>query len=573
VIASSADLAAVLVDELIRCGVRDVVLAPGSRSAPLAFSVQAADAAGRLRLHVRIDERSAGFLALGLAKVSRQPVAVVTTSGTAAGNLYPAVLEASESGVPLLVLTADRPPALRATGANQTIDQIKLYGSAVRAFHEVGEAAAGASGSDLNRYWRSLVARAVATASGASTRDAGPVHLNLAFAEPLVPPAGYVLAPAFAGRDGGASWTTVEPDAPSASTAAGWPARTLVVVGDARPEVGAAALRVAEAHGWPIIAEPSSGARQGPNALRLGHLLVGVEAWLARHRPDRLLVVGRPTLHRQIGELARSAQVEVVVAATNPRWTDSARTAVVVVASVPEPAGDRVIDPEWLAGWLRADAAAGAALESVLSESAPSTMLEAAIADQVLASLPPNGLLVAGSSMAIRELALARPRVGVTIVANRGVAGIDGTVSTAIGAALAWADSGRGPVVALLGDLTFLHDINGLVIGPDERRPDLTIVVLDNDGGAIFGLLEQGATEHRDVYERIFGTPHGVDLAAVCAGMAVEYIQIADRDDLATALSARPGQTGIRVVAIRTDRTARRALEATIGQAIEQAIR
>src|SRR5690606_34547409 len=257
----STAMARVLLDELCRGGVRDVVLAPGSRNSPLAFALHDADRAERLRLHVRIDERSAAFLALGLAKAGRRPVPVVCTSGTAAANLHPAVLEAHHSGVPLIVLTADRPAELRDTGANQTTDQVKLYGGAVRFFADV---AAAERRPGQNAYWRGIVARAVACSRGIRDRNPGPVHLNLAFREPLVPDLSGDWPESLVGRPNGARWTRIDRITTERFTYLPAGPRTVVIAGDGTDPQ---ARWLAETAGWPLLAEPSSGARSGPNAL------------------------------------------------------------------------------------------------------------------------------------------------------------------------------------------------------------------------------------------------------------------------------------------------------------------
>jgi 2-succinyl-5-enolpyruvyl-6-hydroxy-3-cyclohexene-1-carboxylate synthase len=534
----STALARVLVDELVRCGVREAVIAPGSRSAPLAFALHAADAAGRLRLHVRIDERSAGFLALGLAKASGRPAVVLTTSGTAAANLHPAVLEAAHAGVPLLALTADRPPELRGVGANQTVDQLGLFGPAAR-FAELGapETRAG-----QNAYWRSAVCRAVAAG--------GPVQLNLALREPLVPEAGEDWPEPLAGRAGGRPWTELVPPAPPGPVADDLPARTVVVLGDAPAAAVAAAVALAEARGWPVVAEPSARLASGSCVLPGGDLLLRGR-FPAAHPPDRVLAVGRPTLSRAVARLLASAPLDVV--GTGPTWTDPAHRATRVLPAVPTPADGRR-DHAWLPGWRDAAEAAWAAVDRLLDEAGVS---EPGVAAAVMDAVPAGGLVVCGSSKPVRDLFLAGPRPGVTVLANRGVAGIDGTVSTAVGAALA----APRPAYALLGDLTFLHDANGLVIGPGEPRPDLTIVVVNNDGGAIFGLLEQGAPEHGPAFERVFGTPHGVDLAALCAATGTPQCRVRTRAELAAALAPA---AGIRVVEVRTDRRDAVELDAAI---------
>ncbi|MDX6217963.1 MAG: 2-succinyl-5-enolpyruvyl-6-hydroxy-3-cyclohexene-carboxylate synthase [Frankiales bacterium] len=536
----STALARTLVDELVRNGVTDAVLAPGSRSAPLAFALHAAD----LRLHVRVDERSAGFLALGLAKASGRPVPVVTTSGTAAANLHPAVVEASYAGVPLLVLTADRPPELRGSGANQTIDQLKLYGASARMFVEVGAPEAGQEG-----YWRALVCRAIACAAGDLGTAPGPVHLNVAFREPLVPDSEGMPE----GRPGGAPWTArvrprsvvVEDDLPD---------RTVVVLGDG---ADLSALALAEARGWPVVAEPTSGAT-GPNVIDCAELLLASPGWL--QVPDRVLVVGRPTLSRAIGRLIASAPSDMV--ARHGTWTDAHHTATRVLPAVPTvdvnrggPQGGPATPSLYIHAWREAGARARAAVTPYLEE-----LNEPSVAVTVAASDAP---LVVGSSKPVRDLFLAAPRT--RVLANRGAAGIDGMVSTAIGAALAYGEH----TVALLGDLTLLHDGNGLVIGPDEPRPDLTIVVTNNDGGAIFGLLEQGAPEYASAFERVFGTPHGIDLEALCAASRTTYTRATSLDELRKALDPTPG---ISVVEVRTDRAQAVELDRQLRAAVARVI-
>jgi 2-succinyl-5-enolpyruvyl-6-hydroxy-3-cyclohexene-1-carboxylate synthase len=533
----STALATVLVDELVRGGVREAVLSPGSRSAPLAFALHAADAAGRLRLHVRIDERSAGFLALGLAKASGRPVPVVTTSGTAAVNLHPAVVEAAYAGVPLVALTADRPAELRGVGANQTIDQRGLFGTAVDHFVDLpapDESPGQVAG------WRATVSAALAAARQ------GPVHLNVGLREPLVP-------------DGDPGWVEPLDTAPGGRlpTPAATPAptlplplgpRTVVVAGDG---AGAGARRLAEVAGWPLLAEPTSGARSGPNALAAYRLYLDQLGAAVQ----RVVLLGRPTLSRPVARLLGRGDVELVVVPTGRRRSEFRRRSSTVAADVTAawvgPDAGRAEPDRWLARWLDADAVA----TKVLSDVVGTRVCGPVVARAVAAALPADGLLVVGSSASIRDLDLADPWDGSPLVlANRGASGIDGTISTAVGAALAHG----GHALALMGDLTFLHDSTGLVIGPDEPRPDLTIVVNNDDGGGIFGVLEQGAPEHAAAFERVFGTPHGVDLAALCAATGTAYQRVDATDRLPAALDPRPGVT---VVEVRTHRTARRALD------------
>ena len=557
----STAFARVLVDELVRGGVTDAVLAPGSRSAPVALALAAAERAGRLRLHVRIDERTAAFLALGLAKASGRPVPVLTTSGTAAAHLHAAVLEADASGVPLLALTADRPPELRATGANQTIDQAGLYGGAVRWGADVGVPEAGRE-PEQNRYWRSLVAKALLTARGALSADPGPVHLNLALREPLLPDGeDTALTGPWAGRPAGAPWTAAGATTNPTSRASGWAERTLVVIGDGPPFWGRIAGEHARALGWPVVAEPSSG---GWSGLRGGALLLGVPDWLDAHRPDRVVVVGRPTLSRPVSALLADARVEVETTTVRPRWPDAGRsTAAVGLGFDGGPAEGDSISYTWAREWADAAARVGAAVDDVL-DAAPE-LTAARLARDVVAALPFGSLLVLGSSTPVRDVdRLAVPRGDLTLLANRGVAGIDGTISTAVGAA----SIHGGPAFALMGDLTFLHDLTGLLLGEGEPAPDLTIVVPDNDGGGIFAQLEPGEERHARDYRRVFGTPHGRDLVRVAQALGWAATCVESATELPGALALG----GPRVVVVRTDQHAEARLARRLREAAADAL-
>jgi len=586
--------AATLVDELARCGLAEAVLAPGSRSAPLAMalwdrSVQGQGSGTRsgspapgqgpatesrdltaqrgapggrppgpaLRLHVRIDERSASFLALGLAKASRRPVALVCTSGTAAAHFHGAVIEASEAGVPLLVLTADRPPELRGTGANQTIDQLKLYGDAVRWFCEAGvpEARPG-----MNAYWRSLACRAWAAAAGADGGFPGPVHLNLPLREPLVPGvpdgagqesgAGGWPEP-LEGRPAGAPWTSF-PGASPAGTALElpWTERGVIICGDGCADP-AALLHLAGQAGWPVLAEPSSGARAGPMSLAAYPYLLDSPEFVAGHRPDVIVSAGRPGLSRaQLGYLNPAAPVRHVVVAQGPgHWADPARSGTDVAPAVRLAGGPGAAGTRWLASWRAADAAAGAAAAAILDDG--ETLSEPRLARDLAAALPDGALLWAASSLPVRDLdRQMAPRAALTVLANRGASGIDGLTSAAAGAALAHQRAGGGPAAALLGDLAFLHDAPGLFTGPGEPRPDLVLVVANNDGGGIFSQLEQA--EYGGPFERVFGTPHGASLGSLAAAAGLPALTVDRAGDLPGALRG----SGIRVVEVRTSREA-----------------
>ena len=572
----STRAARVLLQALARLGVREVVLAPGSRSAPLAHAVaQAALAvddrdphAPRLDLHVRIDERSAGFLALGIAKAaaaegSARPVAVVTTSGTAVANLHPAVLEAHHSGLPLLLLTADRPHELRGTGANQTTEQVGLLAPAVRLTLDV-PAPSGRAGED--RDVRHLASRAVAAALGSRTADPGPVHVNLAFRDPLVPdaepwpePSAEGLVEVLARGAGAAAGRATEPSGDTDADAV----RTVVVAGDG---AGPVARQVAEANGWPLLAEPSSGSCGGPMAVPAYRLLLG-ELHLGG-AVQRVVVLGRPTLSRPVQALLGRADVEqLVVTPRGAAWPDAMRNATQVATEVPPTLldGSRRGPSEWAERWQRAGVAAAEAVTGVLAGT--SVLTGPAVAAQVAAVSGTEDVLVVGSSNPIRDLDLvaawAEPPL---VLANRGLAGIDGTLSTAAGVALTVAR----PVRALVGDLTFLHEVGGLLVGPLERRPDLQVVLANDDGGSIFATLEHGDDAHRAVFERVFGTPHGADLAALCAGLGASHTLVADLDGLRAALAERRG--GVEVVEVRVDRAGRRALMATLAERVHAAV-
>ncbi|GIG36045.1 2-succinyl-5-enolpyruvyl-6-hydroxy-3-cyclohexene-1-carboxylic-acid synthase [Cellulomonas pakistanensis] len=582
--APAAQAARLLVQELAAHGVRDVVLAPGSRSAPLAYALAEAalpDAerpagAPAVRLHVRVDERSAAFLALGLARAAAaedapRAVAVVTTSGTAVANLHPAVLEAHHAGAPLLLLTADRPHELRGTGANQTTVQPGLFGPATRLEADV-PAPSGRPGED--RDLRHLVSRAVAAALGARTGDPGPVHLDLAYREPLVPGPEPWPAPGAGGRVDVLARTSTDP-----AGGAGVPARAdlpgpvVVVAGDG---AGPDARRLAEAAGWPLLAEPSSGARGGRNALGTYRVLLGDPALGGRVRS--VVLLGRPTLSRPVSALLARDDVDLtVVAPAGSGWPDAGRAADRVLPALPAAWLDGPADdPAWLDAWRRADAAASAAVDAELDDdpAAPPTRATPpltgprAVRSVAEASLP-GDVLVVGSSNPVRDLDLvARWAEPPLVLANRGLAGIDGMLSTAAGVALGLP---RRRVRALVGDLTFLHDVGGLLRLTTEPEVDLQVVVLNDAGGSIFATLEHGAPERARTFERVFGTPHAVDVAALCAGFGVRHVRVSDETALAAALAA-PGR-GTSVVEVRVDRVDRRALGERLTAAARDAAR
>jgi 2-succinyl-5-enolpyruvyl-6-hydroxy-3-cyclohexene-1-carboxylate synthase len=585
----STAFGSVLADELARCGLREVVIAPGSRSTPLAIAFWELERAGRVRLHVRIDERSAAFTALGLAKVSRRPVAVLCTSGTAAANFHPAVIEASESAVPLLVLTADRPPELRGTGASQTVDQVKLYGGAVRWYAESGvpERRAGLAG-----YWRSLAGRAWAHAAGALGTLPGPVHLNLPFRDPLVPdadqPGGPEAEPdwpdSLEGRAGGAPWTAVDAAAVApAPLEIPWTERGLLVCGDGDYDA-AALVALAERAGWPVLAEPSSGARRGPNALVGYQYLLASPAFMAAARPQVIVSAGRPGLTRpqsallglaRAAGLAGAPAVRHVVVASGPGlWADPQRAATDAAAAITISGLPAVPPARWLQAWRHADAAAAAAARTVLGAWRDGTfaLTEPEIASELAAALPENALLWCGNSLSVRDIDLLLPvRTDTRVTASRGASGIDGTASTAIGAALAHARQHPGAVAfALIGDLSLLHDAPGLALGQAEPRPDLCLVVVNNDGGGIFAGLEPA--RFSGPFERVFATPHGASVEHLAAAFGIPYTLAERPGDIAKAAAATVPGSGLRVVEARTGQAANAELRAAMRAAAVRAV-
>jgi 2-succinyl-5-enolpyruvyl-6-hydroxy-3-cyclohexene-1-carboxylate synthase len=547
VVNPSTTQARIVVDELIRGGVRDVVLCPGSRNAPLAFALSDADRAGRIRLHVRIDERTAGYLAVGLAVAERAPVCIAMTSGTAVANLGPAVVEANYARVPLIVLSANRPYEMLGTGANQTFEQLGYFGTQVRATISLGLAPdlSGPNAADLdtlNAQWRSATCRVLVAATGARSANAGPVQFDIPLREPLVPDAaetaGGTIPP---GRPDGRPWTLTPPVTFDQPLDIDLTPDTVVIAGHGAGEHP----NLAE---LPTVAEPTAPPATNPLhplALRLAH-------------PKQVIMLGRPTLHRPVSALLADPSVPVYALTTGPRWPD--------VSGNSQATGTRAVtsgtpNPAWLRRCAELNEHAVTAVRRQLAAHPMTTGLHVAAA--VTDALRPGDQLVLGASNPVRDAALVglAPR-GVKVRSNRGVAGIDGTVSTAIGAALAH----DGRTVALIGDLTFVHDSSGLLIGPTEPTPrSLTIVVSNDNGGGIFELLEQGDPRFSDVSSRIFGTPHDVNIGALCRAYHVDYHQI-EVDALGAALE-EPFQ-GMRVLEVKADRSSLRSLHASIKAAL-----
>ncbi|MEM9036214.1 MAG: 2-succinyl-5-enolpyruvyl-6-hydroxy-3-cyclohexene-1-carboxylic-acid synthase [Actinomycetota bacterium] len=550
-----ATFCATLADELVRSGVEHVVIAPGSRSTPIALAVAAHDG---LRCHVHLDERSAAFLALGIGRATGRPAAVVTTSGTAAVELHPAVVEAHQGRVPLLVLTADRPAELRGVDAPQTVDQNGLFGASTRWAHDPGVPEAVAAGS-----WRSMVARGVAEAMG---RPPGPVHLNLPFREPLVGEAGELPG----ARPGGDGWARRRRPVRSddglvdelVNRIGG---RRGVLVSDGGAP--AAIVRLAAALGWPLFA--------GPRAPFPGPRVVTAFDAILRHAPtaDRL----RPEVVVRIGEAPASrflaewtAEVGERIQLGGSPWSDPAHDAALLVESPVDDLVGRLADEvpgtastEWLDAWMTVERAAREAMGGVLADRPRS---EPAVAATVLQEVPGGSQVVVSSSMPIRDVEWygGRRRADLVVHANRGANGIDGVISTGVGVAIGSA----APTVVLIGDVATVHDTNGLA-GLAARDIDLTVVVVDNDGGGIFSFLPQQRLLERETFESLFGTPHGTDLLGLARAHGIEAIEVPDALELRRLLAA---PDGTRLIVIRTERSTNVDVHAELHEAAARAL-
>lgn len=597
---------------------RHVVLAPGSRSAPLAYALHEAEQLGALDLHMRIDERSAAFTALGIALASGQPAGVVTTSGTAAGNLLPAVMEADMSGLPLVVITADRPEELHGTGANQTVWQQGMFDGRVRdEIHlEQGETRLEPASRDDILSAETQVALLLRQATDDRGRGPGPVHLNIGFRDPLTPVADlegqrWARRPVIPAERRKALYEAAAPtehlrasELLVASDVPAWiddaerqaaqdqirarliaetlpsPRRTVFVLGDRAP---AEAVRTALALGHPILAEPTSGAREhSVPAYRL-LLAAGDGAPTASTRCaaltgeiERVVVAGRPTLSRPVARLIAREDVEVRQFAPTPLpWADHRLPRAILDGrgALEEFAG--AAPAEWRDRWHDV----GDRLHRIVDEelTAAPELASPAVAETVVAAARTPVLI--GSSSVIRDVDLTLdltvdpaadpPHVAssaepMRLAALRGLSGIDGNLSAASGMALA---SDRR-VTAVLGDLTFLHDLNALLIPTSEVPPSVDVVVVNDGGGAIFDQLEHGAVGRRpgraEAVERLFGTPQQADLAQLAAGFGVEHRRPTTRAELTAALAHPDDRLGLRIIEVRTDRSGLRDLHARI---------
>ena len=568
-----------LVAALLAEGVREVVLCPGSRSAPLAEALADAADAGRLPLRVVLDERSAGFIALGAARAHAlnghsRCAAVMTTSGTAVSNLHPAVSEADAAGPPLLVISADRPHELVGTGASQTTEQTGLFAPALRLGVDLpADLAADLGGRAADAAIAGQVRRAVVAATGTLSRDPGPAQINARFRPPLTaensvegavpsvpaPPATPTVPVARAVAPACAPATGAGQPAGCGSSGQG---RGIVVAGDtAHPAVGSLARSLAEHLNWPLLAEPTSQARSGPQALSRYAELLGTPAGrVLAQQAEHLLVLGHPSLSRSVTALLGRDDLDITVLTERARWTDvSGRARRVVPMDGPdhEPADDAALQAARLAARLgleRADAAwtdSWRRAVADLPEPARSSSADAlARAVWEASQVPGAPTLLLGSSMTVRRLdRLAQPGAAAPkAVANRGLAGIDGTIATGIGL---WMASGE-PVRAVMGDLAFLHDAMSLNRGVREEEADLQVIVVDDGGGAIFSQLEYARTTPSARFERIFTAPQRADIAALAAALGAR-VQVPDDVEALRGLLAEPVD-GVSVVVWETTR-------------------
>jgi 2-succinyl-5-enolpyruvyl-6-hydroxy-3-cyclohexene-1-carboxylate synthase len=567
------------VDELVRCGMRAACTSPGSRCAPLVLTLARER---RLRCFSHVDERCSGFFALGLAKASGLPVAVACTSGTAAAELMPAAIEAHEARVPLLLLTADRPPELRETGAGQAIDQLKLFGGAAKWFFEVGVHDASP---DRLRWMRTLACRAFTTALEAQP---GVVHLNFPFREPLVgdeplpadstgrpDEAPYVLrAPGRIGADeGAAALRELVAESKRGVVVAGRHER--IGSADLKPP-GLAAAEFCSAAGWPVLADPLSGARRGGGAVAHYDALLRDEAFAASVNPDLVLRVGELPVSKPLRTwLAGLKDTRQVALDPEAAWQDPASVLADSFALDPATVFSELshappaAENDWLAGWRSADERAAQAILGALPHG---DLSEPAVAAELGVLLPEEATLFVASSMPVRDIETfwpVRPDPP-RVLCNRGASGIDGTVSSAFGATA----GGSGPVVLLIGDVALAHDIGGLLAA---RRLELklTIVLLENGGGGIFDFLPVSRARMaraEDIYTRHVATPTGLDFAEAAALYGLSHERASDVPEFRAALERALAHANSSIVEVRTERAANVEIHERVWDAVSRAL-
>ena len=602
---SDAALLRAFTDELVLAGVRDAIVCPGSRSTPLALALRTTRG---LRVRVLYDERAAGFFALGMARTSRRPVVLLATSGTATVEFAPAVVEAQLSRVPLVVLTADRPPELRDRGAPQTIDQDHLYGRAAKWYVELplfdGDPVTAA-------HARSVAGRAVATAAAG---PAGPVQVNVPFREPLLPD-GSLLEPRLtAGAGGGAAGEADAVERSAFSAAIGGrrtlgadaiatladriagARRGLILAGpDDDPALPDALAALAAATGFPIVADPLSGLRAGHHDRSLvitrGDQLARHGPWIDAHQPDLVLRTGAMPTSAPLVNLLTRLRPDLIIFDGDEGWREAALVAATFVHADPALTARALVDEirgaggtgrrrtaaaptSWAVDWVAAEAAAVRAMDAWLAaRNEAGEAYEGAVWPALAAALPDRATLWAGNSMPVRDLDAWLPSLDreITVRSNRGANGIDGVISTALGSA-AVAD---GPVALVVGDISFLHDLNALLAA---KLHDLsaTIVLVNNDGGGIFSFLSQatatvpgsGLPEH---YEELFGTPHGIDVGPIVTALGGEHWRV-EPGELGAAIAASIGRPGVRVLELRTERARNVELHRDLAATVKRAL-
>lgn len=551
-------LLAAFVDELVRCGLTDACTSPGSRCTPLVLALAREP---RLRAHSHIDERAAGFFAVGLAKATDRPVAITCTSGTAAANFLPAVIEAHEARVPLIVLTADRPPELRDVGAGQTIDQVKLYGNAVRWFVEVGTHAADPG---RVRWIRGLACRVYWTAAGDRP---GPVHLNWPLREPLIPDEPPPPPPP--GRPGGRPWLARAPRPPAPAQTLALPdgVRGVVVAGRHDQGLGPEIPDFAARAGYPLLADPLSGARSGPAAITHYDALLRTGTAFDPN-PEIVIRVGDlPTSKPLRAWLAAHARARQVAIAADGAWQDPDNAVGELLIADPRALLGRArpapAPADWLDAWRRADTRAEVAIDELLGD----RQSEPAVARLLGRRLGSDATLFVAASMPIRDVESFWPARdgGPRLLSNRGANGIDGTVSSAFGAAA----GSPGPVVALIGDVALAHDIGGL-LAASRLGLRLTIVLVDNSGGGIFDFLP--VARERDIFEHHVATPTGLDFARAAALYGLGYHPVTDLRGLGDALDDALDGPGSALIHVRTDRAENVALHTAVAATVARAL-
>lgn len=514
-----------IVQICLNSGAEHVVIAPGSRNAPLSWAFAQAEKAGLIKIQVRIDERDAGFLALGIAKVTGKPVPIVVTSGSAVANLLPAIVEAFHSAVPVIVLSADRPASARGKSAPQTINQFGMFGTFVKSQIDVAP----------NQTDFTEVSKVIDLSI---TNRPGPVQVNVQFELPLLPDLENL------------DWQPKRPNLKTISKTdlkqkqIAVPARGVFLVGDnADPESVIAIDQISQAIGWPVIWEPTANAHMLQNSI--SHGVVLLQADIAP-KVDAVVTFGIVGLSRAILGLLKSVPIHLAIhsASSGSDLPDPVSSAKEIFDCVPNL--ETKTDPEWLSQWQVLDHKAATAVATALS---PDTLTGPSAAQLVWNQTGKDEQLFVAASWPVRHLeAYAAKRDGLHVFGNRGANGIDGLISTAIGVGIGTSKR----TVLLMGDIAFLHDLGGLNLGEEQAAPNLTVVVLDNNGSGIFSQLEQGANEYQEHYEKVFGTPHGKDLWVIAESLGIPAKQVATKTELKFALQSFEKTPGIKVIVCLT---------------------